>query len=57
MHTPTIYKENIESHPEYVDLSDDKLHHLIKVLRIANNSPVKISTWRRDSIYRNNGKK
>ena len=44
MHIPTIYKENIESHQEYVDLSDDKLHHLIKVLRIANNSPVKIST-------------
>ncbi len=43
MHTPTIYKEKIESHPEYVDLSDDKLHHLINVLRIGNNSPVKIS--------------
>ena len=43
MHIPTIYKENIESHQEYVDLSDDKLHHLIKVLRIENNSPVKIS--------------
>ena len=43
MHVPTIYNTDIDESYDELVLSDDKLHHLINVLRIRNNSPIKIS--------------
>ena len=43
MHVPTIYNTDIDESYDELVLNDDKLHHLINVLRIKNNSPIKIS--------------
>ena len=43
MHVPTIYNTDIDESYDELVLNDDKLHHLINVLRIRNNSPIKIS--------------
>mgnify|MGYP001261144140 CR=1 FL=1 len=43
MHIPTIYKKNIDLTNNSLNIDDDKLHHLINVLRVKNNSPIKIS--------------
>ena len=43
MHIPTIYKKNIDLINEPLIIDDDKLHHLNNVLRVKNNSPVKVS--------------
>ena len=39
MHVPTIYNTDIDESYDELVLNDDKLHHLINVLRIKNNSP------------------
>ena len=43
MHVPTIYNEDIGESDESITLNDDKLHHLIKVLRVKNKSPIKVT--------------
>ena len=43
MHIPTIYNKDIGKSDGSVILNDDKLHHLIKVLRVKNNSPIKVT--------------
>ena len=43
MHIPTIYKKNIDATNELITIDDDKLHHLNNVLRVKNNSPIKVS--------------
>ena len=43
MHIPTIYKKNIDLINEPLIIDDDKLHHLNNVLRVKNNSPIKVS--------------
>jgi len=43
MHIPTIYNKDIGESDESLILNDDKLHHLNKVLRIKNNSPIKLT--------------
>ena len=43
MHIPTIYNKNIDGTNDSLTIDDDKLHHLNNVLRIKNNSPIKVS--------------
>ena len=43
MHVPTIYNTDIDESYDELVLNDDKLHHLFNVLRVRNNSPIKIS--------------
>ena len=43
MHIPTIYNKDIGKSDGSVILNDDKLHHLIKVLRVKNKSPIKVT--------------
>jgi len=43
MHVPTIFNADIDESYDVFVLDDDKLHHLNNVLRIRNNSPIKIS--------------
>jgi RsmE family RNA methyltransferase len=43
MHIPTIYKKNIDPTNNSLNIDDDKLHHLNNVLRVKNNSPIKVS--------------
>ena len=43
MHIPTIYNQDAAESYESITLNDDKLHHLIKVLRVKNKSPIKVS--------------
>ena len=47
MHIPTIYNKDIEKSDESITLNDDKLHHLNKVLRVKNNSPIKVTNGKR----------
>ena len=44
MHVPTIYNTDIDESYDELVLNDDKLHHLINVLRIRNNSPCLLYT-------------
>jgi len=43
MHIPTIYNKNIDVINDSLAIEDDKLHHLKDVLRVKNNSPIKVS--------------
>ena len=43
MHIPTIYNKDIDKSCDSLTLNDDKLHHLNKVLRIKNSSPIKVT--------------
>ena len=42
MHVPTIYNTDIDESYDELVLNDDKLHHLINVLRIRNLSLIHI---------------
>jgi len=46
MYIPTIYNKDIDETSHALTLNDDKLHHLRNVLRVKNNSPIKISNGR-----------
>ena len=46
MYIPTIYNIDIDETSHALTLNDDKLHHLRNVLRVKNNSPIKISNGR-----------
>ena len=43
MYIPTIYNKDIDETAHSLTLNDDKLHHIKKVLRVKNNSPIKVS--------------
>ena len=43
MFIPTIYIENIKSENKSIEISSNKLHHLKNVLRIKDDTKVKIS--------------
>ena len=43
MYIPTIYNKDIDETPYSLALNDDKLHHIKNVLRVKNNSPIKVS--------------
>ena len=46
MYIPTIYNKDIDETSHALTINDDKLHHLTNVLRVKNNSPIKISNGR-----------
>ena len=46
MYIPTIYNKDIDETAHSLTLNDDKLHHIKKVLRVKNNSPIKVSNGR-----------
>ena len=43
MYIPTIYNKDIDETSYSLALNDDKLHHIKNVLRVKNNSPIKVS--------------
>ena len=43
MHIPTIYDPDVKNNQFYEIISQQKEHHLLKVLRITNGSKIKIS--------------
>ena len=43
MHTPTIFDDNYESEKKEYIITKEKLHHLQNVLRIKNNSHVRVT--------------
>ena len=43
MHIPTIYDPDVKNNQFYEIMSQQKEHHLLKVLRITNGSKIKIS--------------
>ena len=46
MYIPTIYNKDIDETAHSLTLNDDKLHHIKKVLRVKNNSAIKVSIGR-----------
>ena len=43
MFIPTIYNKDIDETSYSLALNDEKLHHIKNVLRVKNNSPIKVS--------------
>ena len=43
MYIPTIYNKDVDETSYSLTLNDDKLHHIKNVLRVKNNSPIKVS--------------
>ena len=43
MHIPTIFDNDYEGDIERYSISDEKFHHLEKVLRVKNDSVVKLT--------------
>lgn len=46
MHTPTIFDRNYEVEVDKYSIPEDKLHHLENVLRIKQDSLIKVTNGR-----------